>query len=97
MSVQKFITSFNEQFKDVPSQYSTWMDDYLNKEKDEYKQNKDSGKLTFGKYKGYSIVNLSKDEKGKSYLQWLIHQSFFTKDKFGYLIDAINEAGIKKN
>ena len=73
-----------------------WIEDYIKENKKEYRDNRDSGKLTFGKYKGYEISELAQTEKGKDYLQWLMAQSFFSEDKFTCYHNKLKELGIKK-
>jgi hypothetical protein len=96
MSLSKFAIAFDERFKTMPIEYRTFIDEYLENEKKEYENNRQNGKLTFGKYRGYSIKELALTEKGKDYLQWLLAQAFFTEDKFSDLHKELKELKIKK-
>ena len=96
MSLSKFAIAFDERFKTMPVEYRTFIDEYMQNEKKEYENNKQNGKLTFGKYRGYSIKELSLTTKGKDYLQWLLAQTFFTEDKFPDLHKELKELKIKK-
>jgi len=96
MSLSKFAIAFDERFKTMPIEYRTFIDEYLENEKKEYNNNKQNGKLTFGKYRGYSIKELALTQKGKEYLEWLMSQTFFTEDKFSDLHKELKELKIKK-
>jgi hypothetical protein len=96
MSLSKFAIAFDERFKTMPIEYRTFIDEYMENEKKEYDSNKQNGKLTFGKYRGYSIKELSLTQKGKEYLEWLMSQTFFTEDKFSDLHKELKELKIKK-
>ncbi len=96
MSLSKFAIAFDERFKTMPVEYRTFIDEYMENEKKEYNNNKQNGKLTFGKYRGYSVKELALTEKGKEYLQWLLAQTFFTVDKFPDLHKELNDLKIKK-
>jgi uncharacterized protein (DUF3820 family) len=99
MSWPKFVEAFKEKFPEehvVKEDVVEWIEDYIKENKKEYRDNRDSGKLTFGKYKGYEISELAQTEKGKDYLQWLMAQSFFSEDKFTCYHNKLKELGIKK-
>ena len=96
MSLSKFAIAFDERFKTMPVEYRTFIDEYMENEKKEYESNKQNGKITFGKYRGYSVKELASSEKGKDYLQWLMAQTFFTEDKFQDLHKELKILGIKK-
>jgi hypothetical protein len=101
MSLLKFQKTLYEKFNDLLNKEGNrdmkdFIDSYVEAEQKEYTNNKNNGKLTFGKYKGYSIDELAKTDKGKDYLSWLSAQSFFTEGKFDELKEKLNELGIKK-
>jgi hypothetical protein len=96
MSWPKFVEAFKEKFPEIDEDVVEWIEDYIKDNKKEYRDNRDSGKLTFGKYKGYEISELAQTEKGKDYLQWLMAQSFFSEDKFTCYHNKLKELGIKK-
>jgi hypothetical protein len=96
MSLSKFAIAFDERFKTMPIEYRTFIDEYLENEKKQYDANKQNGKITFGKYKGYSVKELALTDKGKDYLQWLMAQTFFTEDKFPDLHKELKDLKIKK-
>jgi hypothetical protein len=96
MSLLKFQTEFNTMFPNMPVEYSEFIKNYIEQEQKAYESNKSNGKLTFGKFKGYSVKELSLTIKGKEYLQWLMSQTFFTDDKFPDLFKELNDLKIKK-
>ena len=75
-----------------------YLDTQINEQKAEYKLNKDSNKMTFGRYSGYTIKEIVKcpSGKGTGYLEWLLCQSFFTEDKYPDLFTQLKECKIKK-
>lgn len=86
-----------EQFNDIPDEHLNWLNVYVQKQKEEYLKSVDTGILNFGKYKGMQISKLSEDAKGREYLQWLLTQSSFVENpRNKHIIDAINQANIKK-
>lgn len=96
MSLSKFAIAFGERFTAMPVEYRTFIDEYMENERKEYDNNKCNGKITFGKYKGYSVKELALTEKGKDYLQWLMSQEFFSDQKFPDLHKELRELKIKK-
>ena len=93
MSLQKLLTHLQETVAIKPK---TTVDDlmdnikeYILEQNKEYKKNVKDGKISFGKYKGFSVKELSGLEKGLDYLGWLLKQQWFSEDKFGSLYDAI--------
>ena len=96
MSLSKFSIAFHERFSTMPIEYRTFIDEYMQNEKKEYDSNKQNGKLTFGKYRGYSIKELALTQKGKEYLEWLMAQTFFSEEKFPDLHKELKELKIKK-
>lgn len=67
------------------------MDAYVQEERTQYKKNLQDGKITFGKYKNFSVKELSGLEKGLDYLRWLLKQQWFTEDKFESLYASIRK------
>ena len=93
MSLQKLLTHLQETVDNKPK---TTVDDlmdsikeYILEQNKQYKKNVQDGKISFGKYKGFSVKELSGLEKGLDYLGWLLKQQWFSEDKFGSLYDAI--------
>lgn len=75
-----------------------FIDSYIDKEEAEYKKNKENNLITWGKYKGYSVKELALTDKGKSYLEWTLSQTWVSPDKFGWFIDECKALKIvKKN
>lgn len=71
---------------------------FIADEQKDYETNVEKGALTFGKHRGFKIDDLVKNETGKSYLTWLVRQTWLTDEKFPDLIDAMAAHGIvKKN
>jgi len=73
------------------------INDFVEEEDKKYQKNKENRALTFGKYRGYTIKELSLTEKGKSYLSWLLTQKWCTEDKFPYIYEDCKKYKIKKN
>lgn len=95
-ALNKFNEALKTQFPELDDDIQEWITDYIEKDRKAYMENKADGKLSFGKYAGYSILELSKTEKGKDYLQWLMSQSFFSEAKFEGYHAQLKELGIKK-
>ena len=70
--------------------------EYVDQQRVEYEENKSKKALTFGKWKGFKVAELAQTEKGRSYLTWLLSQTWCTEDKFKYIHDGCSQAGIKK-
>lgn len=86
----------DSQFPELSQDIIQWLSQRIAKDKETFAKTKADGKLTFGKYAGYSLEELSKTEKGKSYLQWLLSQSFFSKEKYPEYHAKLEELQIKK-
>jgi uncharacterized protein (DUF3820 family) len=102
MSAQKLRTELTLAMENddmTTDEMLTFIDKFIANEQQQYKQNVQEGRITFGKYKGFTIPELLATEKGADYLQWLRKQTWFTNDKFGSLIEAIDAQNIpeKKN
>ena len=96
MSLVKFQTALSDAFPALDPAVTTFIQDYIATEQASYTKNKENKALTWGKYAGYTIKELCLTEKGKSYVEWLLSQAFFTEDKFGDLIAECKALGIKK-
>ena len=97
--LQKLIENLNEKFGDISmitgSELYQAIEDFKKDEDDKYQKLKQEGKITFGKYKGYTITEMQRTSKGKDYLRWLLQQTWFT-EKFTDLVEQIENEGIKK-
>ena len=103
MSLTKFRELLVEHFKvETASAEGMIILEFLDKQiveqKAEYKLNKDTGRISFGKYKGFTIKDVLKcpSGKGESYLQWLMNQSWFVDEKYPDLYQQIKDCKIKK-
>ena len=103
MSLTKFRELLVEQLKEqMVSADGVLILEFLDKQiveqKAEYKLNKDTGRISFGKYKGFTIKDVLKcpSGKGESYIQWLMNQSWFVDDKYPDLYQQIKDCKIKK-
>ena len=68
--------------------------DFISADQEEYKRNADTGKLTFGKYRGLTVEQVVGLPKGQSYLKWLSNQLWFQMDKFPMLYQACIDQGV---
>ena len=73
-----------------------FIEDYSKKESEQYRKNKENKALTFGKWKGFTVKELSVSDKGKAYLEWLLSQTWCSEDKFGYIHDECKLLKITK-
>jgi hypothetical protein len=73
-----------------------FLDEYIEAEDEKYRKNKQNKALTFGKWKGFTIKELSVSEKGKSYLEWLLAQAWCDEEKFGFIHEECKALNIKK-
>lgn len=96
MSLVKFQTALHEEFPELGQEIATFLEVYIAKEKAEYKDNKKDNKLTFGKFKGYSILELSTLEKGKDYLQWVLSQTWVDDEKWAWFRDECKRLKVVK-
>ncbi len=97
MSLVKFQTALIEAFPALDPAVATFIQDYIDKEQAAYNEGKKNGKLNFGKYAQYTCRELSLTDAGKSYLSWVLAQSWCTPEKFGFIHDDCKSLGIKKN
>jgi len=70
--------------------------EYAEEDRKQWEKNKADGKLTFGKWKGFSIDELVASPKGSDYLSWLLTQSWCTEDKYGYIYEGCKRHNISK-
>ena len=99
MSLAKLLTAVTAEFEDKKDTSSAsdvlaFLDKYVNTEKKEYTDNKENNALTFGKYKGHTVEDLSKNDKGRDYLQWMLAQSW--AEKFPDIVAKCTELKINK-
>jgi uncharacterized protein (DUF3820 family) len=97
--IQKLLEHLNEKFPVISMTTGTELyseiEEYKKEEDAKYQKLKQEGKITFGRYKGYSVTEMTRTSKGKDYLRWLLQQGWFT-EKFVDLVEAIEKEGIKK-
>jgi len=100
MSIQKLLNHLDAKFFDLSKHTSQEVIEeikaYKKTQDTEYKKLKSELKLTFGKYKNFKIEELVKIDKGRSYLEWLLKQSWFV-EKNEDLVEEMARHGIKKN
>jgi len=104
MALRKLRDAIDSQFPNLDLEEDTvsakvlydFINDYILQDSEQYKTNKEEKKLTFGKWKGFSIEELSKNAKGADYLQWLLAQAWCSEDKFGYIHEECDRLKIKK-
>jgi hypothetical protein len=73
-----------------------FIDKYIEEDQAAYQKNKANKALTFGKWKGFTVKELSVSEKGASYLSWLLSQTWCDESKFGYIHEECKALNIKK-
>ena len=97
--IQRLLEHLGEKFEDIStitgSDVYQAIEEYKAEEDEKYQKLKQEGKITFGKYKGYSVKEMTRTMKGKDYLRWLLQQTWFT-EKFTDLVEQIEAQGIKK-
>jgi len=97
--IQKLLEHLNQKFDDISmttgSELYQSIEEYKKEQDTKYQKLKQEGKISFGKYKGYSIKEMTRTMKGKDYLRWLLQQTWFT-EKFTDLVEQIEKEGIKK-
>jgi len=96
MSLAKFQTALYAEFPELNQEIIKFVEDYIDAEKATYNKNKENKALQFGKYKGYTVKELSLTQKGKDYLQWLLAQTWLTEEKFPDVYNECKALGIKK-
>ena len=99
MSLNKFKTALLEAFPDIAvenEEIYNFMETYIEKEQQSYQKSKENREITWGKYKNYTVKQLSLTEIGKQYLAWSLQQNWMTEDKFSWFIEDCKAVGIKK-
>ena len=99
MALNKLISAINQDFdleSSSASELLNFIENYAEKDREQYQKNKENKALTFGKYKGYTVKELSLTMKGKDYLGWLLGQTWCTEDKFAYIHDECTKYKISK-
>ena len=94
MSLAAFQTKFYETFQnegDIKQEHKDFINGYIDAEQAKYTSNKKDGRLTFGKFKDYSVDQIVKAPKGLDYLKWLLEQSWFNAEKFGDLYTEVSK------
>jgi hypothetical protein len=69
-----------------------FVNNWIENEQKTYQKNKESGLLTFGKYRNQSVEKVAQLDKGLDYLGWVSRQSWMTSEKFPSLYPKIQEA-----
>ena len=98
MALNKLFTVLVEKFSsdDKHEEVLNFIDTYIADEQKQYEKNKQDKALTFGKFAGYSVKELSTTVKGKSYLSWLLSQSWCDEEKFGWIHEECVKYDVKK-
>jgi hypothetical protein len=99
MALRALIESINVDFEiedKSASELFDFIETYAQKEQEAYQKNKKNKALTFGRWKGFTIKELSVSDKGKSYLEWLLAQQWCSEDKFEFIHEECKALGIKK-
>lgn len=92
--LQEGLTRFTE--NDKAGDILTYVNEFINEQQKQYTINKDNDCLTFGKWKGFTIKEMSTNEKGKQYVGWLLTQPWFTEDKFSNLFEDMRHNNLLK-
>ena len=69
-----------------------WIRNYVEEKTKEFKENRESNRITFGRYKGQTVGQVVKLDKGPEYLHWILKQTWFSPDRFKSLHGQITEA-----
>lgn len=88
----EFMTEEGKMKKVTANNVFKFVNEWIENEQANYKKNKDSGLITFGKYKGQSVEQVVQLDKGIDYLGWVSRQSWMTPEKFGSLYPKIKAA-----
>ncbi len=95
-ALAKFTDAFFEQFPDITEEQRLWAANFIEEDSKQFKALKDTGKFTFGRWKGYSVAELAQTPKGLEYVQWCLQQAWFEESKFPTLYADITRLNIKK-
>ena len=99
MSLIKFKNSLIEAFPDIAvdnEEIYNFVEKYMEEQQKSYQKSKENREISWGKYKNYTVKQLSLTDIGKQYLLWSLQQNWMTEDKFGWFIDDCKAVGIKK-
>ena len=100
LATSKLIEAVNQRYPDLTeingADLMQFIQEYSDRQYEEYKKLKANRELHFGKYKGYTIKELCLTTKGKDYMIWLMSQTWFSEDKYPDLYDDIKSCGLKK-
>jgi len=99
MALNKLVEAINQDFDlegNSASELLNFIENYAEKDREQYQKNKENKALTFGKYKGYTVKELSLTMKGKDYLGWLLNQTWCSEEKFGYIHEECTKYKISK-
>jgi uncharacterized protein (DUF3820 family) len=81
---------------DPAEEILAYVNNFIAENQMEYTANVAKNCMTFGKWKGFTVKELSKDAKGRDYIQWLLKQAWFTEDKNQGLFDEMRLCGLLK-
>jgi hypothetical protein len=95
-ALTKFSEALYEQFPAITDEMKEWVASYIEDDSKAFKALKDDGKISFGKWRGYSIAELAQTSKGLEYIQWCLAQTWFEESKFPALFADIKRLNIKK-
>jgi hypothetical protein len=99
MALVKFKIALLEKFKDFEIDHediNEFLNQYMEEQQKSYQKSKENREISWGKYKNYTVKQLSLTDIGKQYLLWSLQQNWMTEDKFGWFIDDCKAVGIKK-
>jgi hypothetical protein len=101
MSLQRLADEMKKEYVDsdtgklkktTASNIFKFVNDFIENEQKTYQKNRESGLLTFGKYRNQSVEQVAQLDKGLDYLGWVSRQSWMTSEKFPSLYPKIQEA-----
>jgi hypothetical protein len=95
-ALTKFTDALYEQFPSITDEIKEWAANFIEEDSKQFKALKDTGKFTFGRWKGYSVAELAQAPKGLEYVQWCLQQAWFEESKFPTLYADISRLNIKK-
>ena len=95
-ALTKFCEALYEQFQEINEEQRLWAANYIEEDAKAFKALKDDGKISFGKWKCYSVAELAQTSKGLEYIQWCLAQTWFEESKFPALFADIKRLNIKK-
>jgi hypothetical protein len=96
-SIMENFPTVNDEGNDVSGTHLLeFIDSHMEAEQKQYENNRANNLITWGKYRGYSVEELSRTEKGKSYLEWTLSQSWVIPERFGWFIDQCTALNIVK-